>query len=164
MMSPIEVRNQEFGRGIRGYKVQEVDAFMRKLAEDYEKLYQECMELKETVQRQEFELARYRKLESSVNETLLLAQKTAEEVKQEAQKEAELLVKTAKLKVSEMISAYAEVLKRLELFRAELKSLLNVHHEVLAGSEEKIEQIKAFFAAKDVEELVDILREGQPGK
>ena len=103
MISPIEIRRQEFSRRLRGYSKEEVDSFLVNIAEEFERLYRENAELKEAVQRAEIDMAKYKKLEETLNQTLLLAQQTAEEIKLNAHKEARMLLDGVRQKIKETL-------------------------------------------------------------
>jgi cell division initiation protein len=154
VLSPVEIRNQEFRRGMFGYKVSEVDAFLNHVFEDFEKLYRDNAELRETIQRTEYEMAKYKKIEENLNQTLVLAQKTAEEVKANAQKEAELLMQTAHTKIAEILSSYEEILKRLSVYRTEMKSFIATQGELLERHERRIEEFTASIYGQDVKEML----------
>lgn len=136
-----------------GYNRDEVDQFLSRVATDFETLYSENQLLKEKLARMELEISRYRKLEDSLNQTLVLAQKTAEEVKQQAAKEAELIIKAARQKAAELLDVYQDVVKRTEILIAEVKGLLSSQAEVLASSEERVRALSSTWSAEDIAEL-----------
>ncbi|NLU50069.1 MAG: DivIVA domain-containing protein [Syntrophomonadaceae bacterium] len=157
MLTPVEVRNQKFEKGFRGYREQEVNGFLFKVAEEYEELYRENVELKERLQRLEFELAKYRKMEETLNQSLLLAQQTAEEVKAKAGQEADLMLQEAKKSIAEMFSIYEDILKRLHVFKTEMKSYLMAQVELIDNNEKRINDITNFFYSRDMKEILDNL-------
>lgn len=135
-MTPMDIRNKEFRKGVRGYHPEEVEKFLDTVSKEFEILYTENFDLREKVQRFEQELKQYKRLEGTLQQTMVLAQQTAEEVKQSARHEAELILKKseqestqqlieAQKKVSETNEEIEELLKRRELIRTQLKSFLN---------------------------------------
>jgi cell division initiation protein len=94
-LTAMDINNKEFKGAIRGYNRDEVDEFLDKIAEDYEALYKENSTLKEKVTSMNERIEHYSKIESTIQNTLLLAQNAAEQAKISAQKEAELVVKNA---------------------------------------------------------------------
>ena len=78
MLTPMDIHNREFKKGFRGYSEEDVDTFMDQLAVDYEKVYREYCEMKETTEKMKDKLGQYEKMESTMNSTLMLAQETAE--------------------------------------------------------------------------------------
>jgi len=150
----MEIRNQQFTKSMRGYNEEEVKNFLQQLAQNYETLYSENSQLKESIQRCKFELDKYHKIEETMNNSLILAQQTAETLKVNAQKEAEKILDDSKRSIAEMLSAYQEVIKRLNLFNLELKSQLNIELEMLEKNMKKTEELSTFFNNQDVKDLL----------
>lgn len=94
-ITAMEITNKEFKRTIRGYSPDEVDEFLDKIAEDYENLYKDNSTLKEKLSNIEDKIEHYNKMESTIQNTLLLAQNAAEQARENAKKESELIVKNA---------------------------------------------------------------------
>lgn len=146
-LTPIDIRNKEFRKGMRGYQCEEVEKFLEAVSKEFETVYAENFELREKIQRVESELGHYRKIESTLQQTMLLAQQTAEEARQAARREAELLLREAeqekeqrlseaKSKWEEIQEEIQELIRKRELIRAQLKSFLNAHLD-LADSLER---------------------------
>ena len=66
MITPLDIQNQEFTRGVRGYKPEEVDTFLDLITTDMERLIEENNNLKEQVKALSAELERYRSTEGMV--------------------------------------------------------------------------------------------------
>jgi cell division initiation protein len=94
-ITAMEITNKEFKRTIRGYSPDEVDEFLDKIAEDYENLYKENSTIKEKLSNIEDKIEHYNKMENTIQNTLLLAQNAAEQARENAKKESELIVKNA---------------------------------------------------------------------
>ena len=90
-----EITTKEFKKVMRGYSQEEVDEFLDRVAEDYEVLYKENSTLKEKVSAIDERLAHYNKMESTIQNTLLMAQNAAEHARENSQKEAELILRNA---------------------------------------------------------------------
>lgn len=103
MLSAMDIHNKEFKKGFRGYNEMEVDEFLDKVVKDYELLYRENLELKETVERVSGKLEYYQNLESTLQSTLLIAQETASEVRVHAKKEVDLKMQEAENNTQKMI-------------------------------------------------------------
>ncbi|MBC7076105.1 MAG: DivIVA domain-containing protein [Syntrophomonadaceae bacterium] len=157
MITAIEIRNQQFKKSFRGYNEEEVKNFLLRLAEDYETLYGENSQLKEDVQKLQYELGKYYKLEDTMNNSLILAQQTAEELKENARKEADLILQNAKQRITEILAVYQEVIKRLNMLTAELKAQVGGEMEFLEKNQQKIEELSRFFYSKDLKELMENL-------
>lgn len=91
MLTPMDIHNKEFKRSFRGYNENEIDEFLDQVVSDYEKLCRENDSLKEEVARHQKNIEQYQKLEKNLHDTLLVAQRTAEEVVSTAKKNAEEL-------------------------------------------------------------------------
>lgn len=157
MLTPVEIRNHEFRRSIRGYTEEEVNDFMSRVADEFERLYRENAELKEGIQRSEYEMAKYKRLEETINQTLVMAQQAADDIKSNADKEARMLLESARLKISEIFSAYEEVLKRLNVYRTEIKSFVSSQAELLDRQDKRIEDLTAVFYSNDMKNMLESL-------
>ena len=91
MLTPMDIHNKEFKRSFRGYNEDEIDEFLDQVVSDYEKLFRQNDNLKEEIARSQKNIEQYQKLEQNLHDTLLVAQKTAEEVVATANKNAEEL-------------------------------------------------------------------------
>jgi len=163
MISPIEVRRREFSKSLRGYSRDEVDSFLSSVSDEFERLYRENAELKEAIQKAELEMSKYRKLEETLNQTLLLAQQTAEEIKANAHKEAQLMIEGARQKIKETFTAYEEILKRLNIYRTEIRSYINSQVEFMDRHDRRVEELTSFFYSQDTKDLLDTLSTTEKG-
>lgn len=154
MLTAQEIRKQEFGKSLRGFDTEEVKNYLFMLAQDYESIYSENVQLKETIQRLNYELNRYHKLEETMNNSLILAQQTGEMVKENAKKEAEIILDNSKKKIAEIFVVYQEVIKRLNMFNIELKAQLGGEMEMLEKNQQKIEELNSFFYSADIKDLL----------
>jgi len=116
-LTPIDIQNKEFRKGVRGYNTEEVDKFLESLSKEFEVVYAENFELRDRIQRLEAELKQYKQLESTLQQTMVLAQQTAEDVKQAARHEAELLLKDAEQEKAKRMS---EAQKRIDQLKDEI--------------------------------------------
>ncbi|HCP15568.1 MAG TPA: hypothetical protein DIT32_07405 [Peptococcaceae bacterium] len=150
MLTPLDIHNKAFTKGMRGYRMEEVDAFLDEVIHNYETLFRENHDLKERVQRMEDEVARSKDLSSSLQKTMLLAQKLVDEETVRAKKEGELIQWEARKKGQQFIQeAHDEVLsikqeiERLKLYEKQLylkhKGFLEFQMELLNGYKEDAE-------------------------
>lgn len=159
MITAMEIRNQQFNKGVRGYKEEEVKNFLYQLAQEYEVLYSENSRLREEIQRLEYELVRYRKIEETMNNSLILAQQTAEGLKENARREADLILDDAKKHINDMLMIYQEIIKRLNVFGAEIKSQLTGQLEFLEKNQRKVDELSEFFYSRDLKNMVEKLEQ-----
>ena len=104
-IAPIDIRQQRFSVKFRGFAPQEVDAFLEMVAEELEELARENGRLKEDRQKLEHRIEELSANESNVKKTLLAAQTLKEDITANAKKEAELIIRDARSKSSEIISS-----------------------------------------------------------
>jgi len=88
LLTPMDIHNKEFKHSFRGYNEDEIDEFLDRVVNDYEKLFRENDKLKEEVARLQKDADSYQEREKSINDTLLLAQKTSQEVTENARQTA----------------------------------------------------------------------------
>lgn len=137
-MTPLDIRNRTFRKGIRGYQCEEVEKFLEEVSQEFELAYTENFELKEKTKELETEISHYRQIETTLQQTLVLAQQTADEVKEAARQEAALILREAEheksKKVSEAQKKWEEIeeeiqalARKRDLLRTQLKSFLLAH-------------------------------------
>ena len=94
-LTPMDINNKEFKRGMRGYIPDEVDDFLDEVIENYEQLYKENSIMKEKINTLNDQIEHYKKIEATIQNTLVLAQNAADQAKESAQKESDMLIKNA---------------------------------------------------------------------
>lgn len=104
MITPMDIHNKTFSRKLRGYAEDEVNSFLEEVVSDYERIYREHREMEEQMDTLKTKLANYEKMEATMSATLVMAQETAENVKQNAQKEADLIIREAKAQAAQIVS------------------------------------------------------------
>lgn len=143
MITPLDIENKKFGKQMmNGYSVNEVDDFLDDLTADYEKLYKENAELKKSKDELGTNVGKYKNLETTLQNTLIMAQTAADELKNNAKVQAEQIIKdaelTAKSRVEELNTQITlkenelnEMKKQLDVFKAKTESLLISQLELL---------------------------------
>lgn len=82
MITPLEIENKKFSKQMmNGYSVEEVDDFLDELTACYEKLYKESNENQDKIAELNGKLEHYKQIEGTLNNTLIMAQSTAEDIK-----------------------------------------------------------------------------------
>lgn len=141
-ITPLDIRRKEFRRSVRGYSDEEVDIFLDEVADEFERLFQENMELQDRAQRLDEQIAGHAQVRDALEKTLIAAQLQSEEMRTNAHKESELILRDAQLKARGIVNdSYAESqkaqqtlvqLKRLEEdFRFKFRSLLEGYLRLL---------------------------------
>ena len=104
MLTPLDIENKKFQKQMRnGYNVDEVDDFLDEITVDYEKLYKDNTELRAEIERSKSDLEKYKNIEQTLQNTLVMAQKTADDIKNNAQDEADNIIKNARSKMQESV-------------------------------------------------------------
>ncbi|MFC4404651.1 DivIVA domain-containing protein [Gracilibacillus xinjiangensis] len=145
-LSPLDIHNKEFARGFRGYDEDDVNEFLDQIIKDYELVIREKKELKEQVDQLNEKLSHFSNIESTLNKSILVAQETAEEVKENAKKESKLIIKEAEknadriineaLHKSRKISLEVEELKKqAKVFRTRLKMLVEAQLDLIENDD-----------------------------
>jgi cell division initiation protein len=145
-LSPIDIHNKEFGRAWRGYNEDEVDDFLERIIQDYEGLIRANKQLQEEINRVLEKLAHYDSLEDSLSKSILLAQETAEEVKNNARKEAQLIIRESEKNADRIVSEalnkarkmaleMEEMQKQAAVFRARFRSLVQSQLEMMESGD-----------------------------
>ncbi|MGI6752273.1 MAG: DivIVA domain-containing protein [Anaerovoracaceae bacterium] len=140
MITPLDIQNKEFAKGVRGYKEEDVDNFLDLLTLDLEKLIDENQKLKDQVKSLNAELGRYKNSEGTVLETLEAAKSLMEDISNSAEKRAEILIKNATLdaqliqreakETMERLSEESNALRsRLQIFKNRFRNLLETELE-----------------------------------
>ena len=76
MITPLDIENKKFSKQmVNGYNVDEVDEFLDEITADYEKLYKENKELKDNTEELHNDVGQYKTIESTLQNTLVIAQK-----------------------------------------------------------------------------------------
>lgn len=97
MLTPADIHNKEFKRGFRGYSEEEVDDFLDEIVGDYEALTKEVARLEGALALERQKGAQYQELEKNLQDTLVVAQKTADEVVRSAKLRADEATRKAQL-------------------------------------------------------------------
>ena len=117
MITPLDIENKKFSkRALNGYSTEEVDDFLDELTIDYEKIYKEVSDTKKTVEKLNLELSKYKQMETTLQNTLVMAQTTADEIKNIVNQQAED-AKVAAQKQADMILSEAQASAKDELAR-----------------------------------------------
>ena len=113
MLTPLDLNGKTFSKGFRGYDTDEVNQFFSQISRDYERLYQDNVELKDSVERVSAKLEYYQRMETTMQSTLVVAQETADEVKKNSMQKAEVLTKETELACNKQKEAAASFCNKL---------------------------------------------------
>ena len=102
MITPLDIENKRFSKKkLNGYDPDEVDDFLDELTRDYEVLYKKSKESDKEIEDLKEKLDHYVQIESTLQNTLIMAQSAAKEVKDAAQKQADQMISEALSKSKE---------------------------------------------------------------
>ncbi len=149
-LTPLDIQQQQFKIRFRGFDVREVDAFLEQLADDFESLQNENVSLQEKIARLKLENEGYRQREESFKRAMLNSQKVLEQMKENAQKSAELIIADAEVKAEKLLNRAHNRLTQLHEDIVELKrqriqieiqvrSILENHTKLLDLGQEETE-------------------------
>jgi len=94
-LTPVEIMHMTPGKGLFGYKRAQTDRLLSEVAASFEDVWRERADLADKIDQLEADLVRYRELESLLRTTLVSAERASAEMKEQARKEAELIVTEA---------------------------------------------------------------------
>jgi cell division initiation protein len=136
-LTPVEIRHVRIGRRPLGYERPSVDRLLDDIASSYEDVWRDRADLRDEIERLENELKRQREIEEALRNTLLSAERMADELRARAHHEADLIVEEARAKARE-IAATAEADE--QRVRDEIRRLRGLETDVRA-------EFRAFLAS-----------------
>ena len=103
-LTPLDIQNKSFQTKMRGYEKDEVDDFLDLVVRDYEDAVQKNRELEKALRHAEEKLEYFNELKDALNQSIIVAQDTADKVKTSASKESEVIVTSAQNKADELVA------------------------------------------------------------
>lgn len=103
-LSPLDIRNKTFSTKMRGFAQEEVDDFLDQVINDYEEVLRQNRDLEKNVKHLEEKLRYFNELKEALNQSIIVAQETADKVKDSAQKEADVIVADAKTESADILA------------------------------------------------------------
>lgn len=164
-LTPLDIHHKEFSHALRGYNEVEVDEFLDQVADELERLFKENIDLSEKIDALESKVREYQDMERTLHNTLVSAQKSADEIAQKAQREAESVLKEAEVKAKEIIhdaltskqratADLGRIKQAEEEFRATFRALLERHLRGI-GEVTVPEDVKLLVGRAGEETLLD---------
>ena len=126
-VSPVEIRHVKLPRGLAGYRRRAVDGLLEDIRLSYEDVWRERADAREEIDRLESELARYKELEVLLRNALVSAERSADELRAQARREAGVIVEEARVKAREIVGAAEAERERV---RAEIRRLKALEADV----------------------------------
>lgn len=141
-LTPLDIKRQEFNKSLRGYDPVEVDAFLDMLADELEQLLRDQKQFKDEASELRIQLHGYQEVEATLKDTLVNAQESIKESRENSNREAELMihdaelraekiVENAKLRLAEMKNELVVVKAQKDSFARRLRHLLESQLELI---------------------------------
>lgn len=141
-LTPLDIHNKEFARRIRGYDEDEVNEFLDQIIKDYESVIRENKELGNQLLTMQERLDHFSNIEETLSKTIIVAQEAADELKNNAKKEAQLIIKESEKNADRIINdalaksrkialEVEELKKQASIYRTRFRSLVEAQLELL---------------------------------
>jgi cell division initiation protein len=145
-VTPLDIQQKRFHTAFRGFERTEVEAFLDVVREEMEGLVREVTELREFRDTYDERMRDYRDREDTLKSTMITTHKLAEDVKENARKESQLMLKDAEIKYQQLLDRGREEKIRLESeiielrrqkhhFLQDLKKTIQMHLEMISFEE-----------------------------
>ena len=166
-LSPLLIKKQEFEKSMRGYNVDEVQAFLDKISSELEKLINQNGQLENEVERLNREVEEFQKIEEKLQDDILKAQETSAQALDSAKKQSALIIKEAEVKTSQMIQNTEEKVNEMQnpvmtlraekdLIIARLRAIVGTQSNLLEGKVKDAGEEPKKTKAPDQAEKLDI--------
>lgn len=134
MLKPIDIQDKEFEKKLKGYDCDAVDDFLDLIIQDYDALCKENVALKEKIDMLNETVSRYKEIEETMHRSLDVARQSAQDIKNNANMEAEAIINRAKMDATrlarqiddEHIKKHQEMLKikeEIETYRQRVRTV-----------------------------------------
>ncbi|MDT3426484.1 cell division initiation protein [Paenibacillus forsythiae] len=142
-LTPLDIHNKEFTRRLRGYDEDEVNEFLDQVIKDYESIIRENKELSNQLMALQERLDHFTNIEETLSKTIIVAQEAADEVKNNAKKESQLIIKEAEKNADRIINEALsksrkiaieteELRKQASIYRTRFRTLVEAQLELLS--------------------------------
>ncbi len=160
-MTPLDVQSHHFGRRLRGYDPDEVDAFLRIVSEDYEELVREGDSRADRIRRLERRVAELSAQEELLKETLISAQTMIEDVRRVAEREAEIRLAEVEIRAEKILDASHRRAARLAQDIRDMRALrARLGQALRSAAETHLSILETLEADPEPEPLIDARGEG----
>ena len=150
-LTPLDVRRTEFARKVRGYDPQRVDQFREQVADELERLTRLNQELEQKARGFHDQLKSFRDRDKALNEALIHAQQLRTEIREQAERESQLLLREAQSQAERIVGDTQNDIRRLE---DELAALERFRRNYLAQMRVMLErQLSEIVAAEGAPSL-----------
>lgn len=166
-LSSLSIRKQEFSRTLRGYDTAEVTSFLSQAADDFEELQSENENLKKQLEDATDQLIEYRRIEKSLQDTLLKAQENSSKAIESTKKQSSLMLKEAEIKAQQIVDKAKETANEIrssivnlkeerDLLIAKLKAMITTQAHLLEAKVTRVEEEVKHEPKKETPSHLDI--------
>lgn len=142
-LTPLDIHNKEFARRLRGYDEDQVNEFLDQVIKDYEAVIRENKELSTELLNVQEKLDHFATIEDTLSKTIIVAQEAADEVRNNAKKESQLIVKEAEKNADRIVNEalaksrkialeVEELKKQASIYRARFRTLVEAQLDLLS--------------------------------
>ncbi|MBR4725787.1 MAG: DivIVA domain-containing protein [Lachnospiraceae bacterium] len=175
MLTPVEIQNKSFKSGGLGYDKRDVDGYIKEIVRSYEDVYRENMELKDKVGVLNEGIQYYKSIEKTLQKALILAEKTAEETRNAAMKDAKRIEKEATTKANIMLAdarneletlhrQTIQLIQQYEKYKAQFRNLAKAQIELIESEAFSINVTRLDAFMNDPEALKPVKAKDQDNK
>lgn len=136
-LTALDARRYDFGNALRGYDRARVDQFREQVAEELERLARSNQELDGAVRRAEEQLRSFQERDRAINEALVSAQQLRNDIREQAEREAQLVVREGQAEADRQLVAMREQIRRAE---DELQGLWRTRRAFIAQLRHQLER------------------------
>jgi cell division initiation protein len=139
-LTPVEIRHLAPGTGFMGYNRTQTDGLLAEIATSFEDVWRERADLADKVEQLESDLVRYREIEGLLRTTLVSAERASADVKDQARREADLILGEAHAEARKIqrdsIAEHERLVVESRRLRAQLRAALETIDDVPAAESE----------------------------
>jgi cell division initiation protein len=147
-LTPLDIRNQKFGKKVNGFDPAEIQAFLNQVASAFEILLDERADLLKTINNDKKNLEEFRQIEKHLSDAAVLMSRALDDVKMRANREAEVIIAEAKAKAEQEVATIKnhatdlrreiDNLKQLRVnYFARLRNLMRTQEDLLDNMEKE---------------------------
>jgi DivIVA domain-containing protein len=159
-LTPLDVRRYDFGKAMRGYQPERVEQFREQVADELERLTRQLTELESKARGFHEQLRAFRERDKALNDALVSAQQLRTEIREGAEREAELIVREARASGEAELEVKRSEIRRLDLHLDELDRSRRAHLAQIRLMAER--QLAEVMAAEQIAGLAPVASVAPP--
>jgi cell division initiation protein len=122
-LTPVEIRHVKLGRSLLGYDRKTIDSLLADIVSSFEQVWRERADLRDELEELETELTRQKEIEGALRNTLLSAERMADDVRGQARREADVIVSEARSTARDIVSGAENERERIQTEIRRLRTL-----------------------------------------